>query len=92
MFHGLVDGRRLAQEHAEGHVDGLVLEVRVPQDQAVLVRGPTDDSVGGVLPLTERREGGQVLFLDAEDVALLRLVAPDLHRAETRLRVGNGSE
>ena len=54
-------------------------------------RGP-DDGIRTALARTDRLELLQLLGCDGQDIALLRLVAPDLHRRHARIGVGYGAQ
>ena len=81
--------RGLAEEDAHFHVDGLVLEVGVFEDELSVVGRFADDGEGAALALAEFLEGFDAVGHDAHDVALLRLVTPDLHGAHGGVLVVN---
>ena len=80
--------RRLAEQHVHRHVYGT-LAIRHPQYQALLGRGDADRSEGTTLARADRLELGEVFGRHAEHVALLRLVAPQLHRRQRGIVAGN---
>ena len=71
----------LAEEDAHLHVDGFVFKMGIFEDELAIVGGFADDGEGAALAFTEGFKGGQSFGEDGHDVALLRLVAPDLHGA-----------
>ncbi|OIQ70388.1 hypothetical protein GALL_480000 [mine drainage metagenome] len=73
--------RRLAQQHAQRHVDRLLGQQRVVDAQLRLGAGLADDRVGAALARADRGERIERLGRDRQHVALLAFVAPDLARA-----------
>ena len=65
------------------------IEVRVGDDQVPVVGGLAHHREGAALAPAERLELGQAIRCDAQHVALLGLVAPELEGAHARLVVGH---
>ncbi len=88
--------RRLAQQHLHGHVDGGGLrgavEQAVAEDESFLLGGLADHREGAALALADGLELGQALGRDGQHVALLGLVAPDLHGRHAGVVAGNGAQ
>ena len=84
--------RRLAQEGGQIHVHRLVAEERVAHLEVVVVGGDADHRERAALALAQRAEEGKRRGRDREDVALLRLVRPDLARGHPRLLVGSRAQ
>ena len=84
--------RRLAEEGRQVHVHRLVAEERVAHLEAVVVGGDADDRERAALALAQRAEEVEARGRDREDVALLRLVRPDLARGHPRLLVGRRAQ
>ncbi len=84
--------RRLAEEHVDWHVDGIVLEQRVLDDQLSGSVDFADHGVRASLAYCDVLEDTQRRGLHAEHVSLLRLVAPQLHRRHSRLGAGNRAQ
>src|SRR5262245_30646967 len=72
--------RRLAEQHVQVHVDRVVAEARVGNDEAMPGRRPPDNGEWTALALADRAESLEILGSNCEHVAFLRLVAPDLAR------------
>ncbi len=79
--------RRLAKQQGHGDVDGAVAEQLVAEDQLLLFGRVADHGVRAAFALAECVEQRHGFGLDGEDVALLRLVAPDLQRRQAGLVV-----
>ena len=74
------EARRLAEQQLDRHVDGTVLEQRIAHREAAAGVDFADHRERAALA---RRDGGELrqrFGLDHQHVALLRLVAPQLHR------------
>ena len=84
--------RRLAEDHVERNVDRRVAEMRVVDDQAPLGIRTADDGVGAAFAGADRIEARKVPGGDRQNVALLRLVAPDLARGHARLLGGHRAQ
>ncbi len=76
---------RLAEDHVERHVHGIVRKVRIAHDQLSLRIRRADDGVRAALARADGCERGLRLRRDGQHVALLRLVAPDLARRHAGL-------
>ncbi len=81
--------RWLAEQHRERHVDGLVAEVSVTDHQLAVGRGGAEHGERAALASTDLGELLDLVGRDAEDVALLRFVAPDLEGGHAGLVVRN---
>ncbi len=81
--------RRLAEQQRERHVDGPVVEMPVMQAQHLFFGGLADDGIGTALALAQGLELLQPPGVDRQYIALLRLVAPDLHRRHARVVTGH---
>ena len=84
-----VHARRLAEQHAEIHVDRCVLEFRVLDDEALLFRRVTDDGERAALAGAQRLERREAIGMHRQDVAFLGFVAPDLQRRHAGFLGGN---
>src|SRR5258706_2968416 len=82
-------GRRLPENHLEGRVAGLVREEWIGHFEPMIPARFSDDRVEAALALADRGELVQAGDVDGENVALLRLVRPDLHRRHPRLLDGD---
>ena len=79
--------RGLAEEDLDVHVDRRVAEVRVVEDELSVARRDADERDRAALAAAELLEEESRLGLERENVALLRLAAPDLHRIHRALFV-----
>ena len=84
--------RRLAEQHLDGHVDRRVAELRIAHQQATVVRERADDGERTALAGAEGREAIDGRRRHHEHIALLRLVAPELHRRHAGLVVEDGPQ
>ncbi len=84
-LHVAVHARRLAEEHLERHVDGVVREERVLDHEPAVHARDADHRVGAALALAEAVELVDPVLGNREHVALLRFVGPDLHGRHARL-------
>ncbi len=84
--------RRLAEEHGERQIDGRLTELTVVDMQRRVFQCLADHRERTALAGTDRLEGVEVLRVDCEDVALLRLVAPDLERRQRRVGTRNTTQ
>ena len=73
---------RLAEQHVERHVDGFVAEDGVGDGQPAVVGQRAEHGIGAALPPAERLEAGESGRIEAQYVAFLGFVAPDLQRAQ----------
>ena len=71
---------RLAQQGFHCQVDRVATELRVGHHKLAFRSRRAEHGKGAPLTLAERAKPLEVLGVDAEDVTLLRLVAPDLPR------------
>ena len=90
--------RRLAEQQIHRHVDGAVLRGdgvhgaafgTVSHDQTFFVGGDADRRERAAFAFAQGAEFGQMLRRDAEHVAFLRFVAPQLHRRQRRIIAGH---
>ena len=85
--------RRLAEQHVHRQVDrawpGALARGAVRDDQALFGGGVADDRERATLARADRLELRDALRRDAEHVALLRFVAPQLHRRQRRIVARN---
>ena len=73
--------RWLAEQDREVEVvDGLVAEQRIAELEFAVAGDRADDRVEAALARGQRGEASEVVAADDQHVALLRLVAPQLHR------------
>ena len=79
--------RRLAEKDLDVHVDGLVREVAVGEDEPSVASRLAYERDGAALAAAKRLEEVLRLRLQRENVALLRLAAPDFHRVHGNLLV-----
>ena len=84
--------RRLAEQHVQRQVHRTVAELAVRDDEAAIVGEGAEHGVRAALAPCQRLEVGKAFRGEAEHVALLRLVAPDLQRTQARLRQRNGAQ
>ena len=84
--------RRLAEQHLDGHVDRRIAEQRIAHQQPTVVGERADDRERAALACAERREAVDGLGRHHEHIALLRLVAPELHRRHAGLVVEDGAQ
>ena len=87
-----VHARGLAEEGRNVHVDRPVAEHGVFEDELVVAGRDADERDGAALAGAHRGEPLLRFRLEREDVALLRLAAPDLHRGHRRLLVRDGAQ
>ncbi len=71
--------RRIAEQHVQGQIQRQVALRAIVHAQALLSRGVADHRIGTTLACAIALECRQALTRDAQHVALLRLVAPNLH-------------
>ena len=83
---------RLAEQQVHGDVDGIVVEVAVAQHQVLFRGGLAHHGVRTALPLTDGLEVLEPLGVHRHHVALLGLVAPDLHRRHARIIIGHRAQ
>ena len=81
--------RRLAEQDLDGHVDGVVLEMLVVEDELAVARRDADERDRAAFARAQPLEELAPLGTEREDVALLRLAAPNLHGAHRLLLVGD---
>ncbi len=79
--------RRFAEQHLDVHVDRVVVEVGILEHQASVARRHADERDRTPLARAQFLEKGPGGRLQREHVPLLRLAAPDLHRAHGLLFV-----
>ena len=84
---GARHARRLAEENFKREIDGLVLEMRILDDELLGLGCFADDGAGAALACAELLEDSEAVGGHGEDVAFLRLVAPDFERRHARLVV-----
>ena len=77
--------RRFAKEHIEIHVHWLVAEMRIGDDEALLLSRPPDHRKWTTFPLADRGKAIPIVGTYRKHVALLRFVAPDLARGHSGL-------
>ncbi len=90
--HLALHARRLAQQQPQRHVDRPVAEQRVVEHQLARLGGVADRRPGTALARAGGGETRQILRRDRQHVALLRLVAPQLHRRHARVGAGDGAQ
>ena len=83
---------RLAEQHVQRQIDGLVVEMCIRQRQVLLFGSGADHGIRSALALAQRLEQRQLVLGDRQHVTLLGFVAPDLQRAHARLVAGDGSQ
>ena len=84
--------RRLAEDDVERDVDRAVAEVLVGHDQAAVVGGVAEHRPRRALAGAQPGEGVEPGRVEAEDVALLGLVAPDRERRHAGLVAGHPAQ
>ena len=77
--------RRLAEQHFQIHVDGVVAEVAVAHHQPTVGGRLAQHGEGAALALAQGAELVEPVGRNRQHVALLRFVAPDLARRHARL-------
>ena len=77
--------RWLAQQQIERHIDRILAKQAVFNRQLQLLRGMTHNRHRASFTTADRLETLQPAMVDRHHVALLRLIAPDLHWRHTRL-------
>ncbi len=80
------------QDQAQGQVGRGRLQQAIMDQQSPVVRGMPDHRPGRALPLAEGREAVQVPRCDRQHIALLGLVAPQLHGRHARLVAGDAPQ
>ncbi len=73
--------RSLAEKDVHPHINGAVFKVGIFEDELAVVGRFADDGKGAALAFAQGFEGGESFGQDGHDIAFLRFVAPDLHRA-----------
>ena len=81
--------RRLAEQYVNGHVDRRAVQQRIGNLQQPVAGYFADHGERAALALAQGLELSTLPGTEREHVALLRLVAPDLHRRELRFGAGN---
>ena len=82
--------RRLAEDYLQRHLpDRVAAEQRVGHGEVAVAGDFADDGMEAALAAGEALEALEVGGPHHQHVALLRLVAPDLHRAHARVVVGD---
>ncbi len=84
--------RSLAQQRIERHVDGMVVELAIVHGEAAIVGQRADHGERRALASRDGLEPLEAVLRDDEHVALLRLVAPELHRRHAGLFVRHGAQ
>jgi hypothetical protein len=79
--------RRLAEQNLHRHRDGLVAELAIADAKHALGSELAEHGIWTTLARANRGERIEPAGLDAQHVPLLRLVAPQLHRAHAGLVV-----
>ena len=77
--------RRLAEQRLHRHINGMVVEQTIADDQLFFTGGRTDHGERTALALTQSREAFQILWRDGQHITLLRFVAPEFGGAHTRV-------
>ena len=88
-LHLAAHARQLAQQHFDGHVDRVRVELRVVHAQDGVVGELAHHGIDAALALGNGLELRQPDARDDQHVALLRLVAPEFHRRHAGLFVGH---
>ena len=81
--------RRAAEQHREGHVHRAVIERAVTHHERLFVRRLANCRPRTPLTLAKRRELVQARLRNAQHVALLGLIAPNLRRRHARVGIGH---
>ena len=84
--------RRLAEQHLEGHIDRRLCELRIAHHETPVIGQRADHGERTALAGTEGREAIDGLRRHHQHIALLRLVAPELHRRHAGLVVRDGAQ
>ncbi len=82
-----VHARRLAEQNRERHIDRLVVEVAVVEQQQLLFSRFTNHGEGATLTLADGFETLEIGVRHGHHVAFLGFVGPDFQRAHARLVV-----
>ncbi len=91
-LHVAVHLGRLAKQHVQRQIDGLVVKVIIRESEMLLFGGGADDGIGGAFALAQGLEQRQLVLGHGQHIALLGFVAPDFQRAHARLVVRNGTQ
>src|SRR5690606_18339018 len=84
--------RRLAEQHLHRHVDDVVVELAVGNDELPFARERADNGERTALPLAQRPEPGKSIVGDDQDISFLRFIAPDTERRHPGLGVGDRTD
>ena len=80
---------RLAQQHIQRQIDGLVAKVTVGEYQLALGGCFTNHGILSAFTAAQLFKLGQLIRCHRQYIALLGLVTPDLQRAHARLIIGH---
>ena len=80
--HAAAHARQLAEQHLDGDIDGRRRKLRIGHAQAPVAGDLAHHRKGAALTLAQGREPLDTPRNEREHVALLRLIAPDLHRRQ----------
>ena len=84
--------RCFAKQHFKRQVNRPVLKLRVIHGKVAIISGFTQNGKEAAFTLAKSGKPVTAFRCDCQHITLLRLVAPDLHRAHTRLHVVYGTQ